>query len=594
MFRIHAFLLLAIPFAGLSQIEYPDHVVPDSTHAPFYAGVASGDPTPDAVIIWSHIAPAAPSDVINVDWEVATDEQFTNVVASGTFTTDSSRSFTIKQDVTGLSANTSYYYRFEAPSGAYSAVGRTKTAPSGATDELTLAVTSCTSLFSGYFNGYARMAENDAIDLIVNVGDYIYDFVDEDEEVRLTNPYPINPNSLDEWRDRHLLYHYDVDFRAALQRHPIMVLWDNHDVQRSSERAASTQAFDEWVPVRFRNNIDSVHRVLKYGDLLDVFVIDMLQHNEPNSLLGAQQTAWFQQELDNSTAKWRVIGNQKLFADLGISGLGSIPIVGDLINDAFGALSAWNGNDAERDEILSYLADNGINNNVFIAGDVHMAFVSDLAPDPFGPDYNGETGAGSVAVEFLPTSMSRGNLDELLGGSLGSFAGPLVEDLLVGVNPHIQYYESISHGYGLMTFREDSVVAQVYFCDILNPTTDQTLAGEFVLYDGANHWKREGDVFIDTTTTRTNLAPQPYRLAVFPNPAGDAATLQFEVETAQEVRFELYELPTGRLIRELGRVRAAAGQLHSLPIHLTDVPAGRYMVLLTGEQLVGHQHLVRQ
>ncbi len=201
---IGLFFMLLIQSAS-GQITYPANMYGDSIHAPFYHGVASGDPLPGSVILWTRITPA-PMDFnpYTVNYQLATDSLFASVVAFGSVITDSSFDWTIKVDVTGLSANTVYYYRFDDGAGNYSQRGRTRTAPSGSTSDLRFAVFSCSSVFSGFFNGYARVAEKaDSLNAAIHLGDYIYDFVDADEQVRVPSPFPIDPTTLEGWRDRH-------------------------------------------------------------------------------------------------------------------------------------------------------------------------------------------------------------------------------------------------------------------------------------------------------------------------------------------------------------------------------------------------------
>ena len=160
--------LLTSAFAQ-SSISAPECI------APFYHGVASGDPLSDRVIIWTRITPTDFGQTLSGSYHVATDNQFNNIVASGTYSTDSTKDFTVKIDVIGLNPNSFYYYEFEH-NGAYSLVGRTKTLPLGAVDNMRLAVVSCASLESGYFNAYEAIANRNDVDAVLMLGDYIYEY----------------------------------------------------------------------------------------------------------------------------------------------------------------------------------------------------------------------------------------------------------------------------------------------------------------------------------------------------------------------------------------------------------------------------------
>ena len=141
---------------------------------PFYHGVASGDPLADAVVIWTRVTPEI-DEPIDVQWEMATDTTFADVIASGMYSTNADRDYTVKLDVAGLDAATTYYYRFSALGGT-SITGRTRTAPSGASEHLKFAVVSCNNYQSGYFSAFGRLAERNDIDAVLHLGDFIYEY----------------------------------------------------------------------------------------------------------------------------------------------------------------------------------------------------------------------------------------------------------------------------------------------------------------------------------------------------------------------------------------------------------------------------------
>ncbi|MBL4586483.1 MAG: PhoD-like phosphatase N-terminal domain-containing protein, partial [Flavobacteriales bacterium] len=147
----------------------------DSTMAPFYHGVASGDALSDKVILWTRVTADSGVYSVSVDWEIATDNQFTTIVNSGTTTADSSADYTVKIDATGLQADTWHYYRFSS-NGNQSIVGRTRTMPSGAKDKLKLAVSSCSNGNDGqYFHVYGEIAQRTDIDAVLHLGDFYYE-----------------------------------------------------------------------------------------------------------------------------------------------------------------------------------------------------------------------------------------------------------------------------------------------------------------------------------------------------------------------------------------------------------------------------------
>ena len=180
---------------------------PDTDHAPFVYGVASGDPTPSNVLIWTAIDAPSNANIYTIHWEIALDEHFRFIAQAGITNISPASDWTLTLDIGNLKSYTTYYYRFKNDSGDCSVTGRTRTAPVG--DEcghIRLALNSCASLSGGYFNSYARIAERRDLDLVVCAGDYIYNTVDSWGGIRIPESGISNPQNLDEWRDRYRLY----------------------------------------------------------------------------------------------------------------------------------------------------------------------------------------------------------------------------------------------------------------------------------------------------------------------------------------------------------------------------------------------------
>lgn len=341
-----------------------------SLNVEFVHGVASGDPLADRVIIWTRVSPRVEMlQSIDVTWEVASDDLFTNVVASGSVTTDASKDFIVKEDVAGLSADTRYYYRFTADN-CTSPVGRTKTLPTGSVERVKFAVVSCASYPHGYFHVYREIAKRD-IDYVLHLGDYIYEYgpgdYDDGDAVaqqRMVDP-PREIISLQDYRARYSQYRMDVGLKNLHTQHPFICVWDDHEVANDSysegaenhsedegdfyeRRAMALQAYYEWMPVREPSTDPlDIYRKLQFGDLLNLYMLDtrhgardaQLSHldyvdnvfveydfeaseaairDESRELLGAQQMQWLQNELATSTAKWQIFGQQILMARMNV------------------------------------------------------------------------------------------------------------------------------------------------------------------------------------------------------------------------------------------------------------------------------------
>jgi len=339
----------------------------ESVPAQFNHGVASGDPLSDAVILWTRATPERDGNVV-VQWEVATDEGFTDIVASGSGTTTAAVDYTVKVDAGGLDPDSAYYYRFITGE-TVSPVGRTRTAPSGALSAATFAVVSCSNYPAGYFYVYREVA-NQQVEAVLHLGDYIYEY-DKDgfasekaEELgRVVDPEN-ELLSLTDYRTRYAQYHTDPDLQACHGAHPFIIVWDDHEVaddawrdgagnhdpetegEYSERRAAAIQAWYEWLPVRPPSSEQEIiYRRFQYGDLVDLLMLDTRHVGRDKqidyadytngdlidvdgvraaiadgnrSLLGADQRAWLKSRLTDSTARWQVLGQQVLMARIAL------------------------------------------------------------------------------------------------------------------------------------------------------------------------------------------------------------------------------------------------------------------------------------
>ena len=453
---------------------------------PFPHGVASGDPAADGVWLWTRAAEAGA-----VQWQVASDPAFVDVVASGTVDADDTTDRTVNVRATGLQPSTTYYYRFSLgrPSSASSSVtGRTRTAPSGNAERLRFAVTSCTSIFSGYFNGYRAIARRLDLDGLIHVGDYVYDFPDEDELIRIPDPLPEDPESLEAWRALHAYHLADPDLRAARAAHPWVMLWDNHDVNPGQPiDGGGAQAFREWNPVTpppEGSGPEVIYRRLPFGDLLDVLVLDVLLFRDDadapdtpdKTILGEAQRTWFHDTIGSSTAVWKLVGNQKPVAVIN----GLLTVLGG---------STWNGFPDARAQMFAQLAADGVDNALFLSGDAHITAVTDLVAVPDDPKaYDPKTGQGAVAVEFQPASMSRGNVDEFFPDQPN--LPKAIADNSATANPHYRFLDTTRHGYGVLDIDAERITAEVWYLDILQRTDDEELGATLEVRAGQNHWER--------------------------------------------------------------------------------------------------------
>ncbi|TON67066.1 alkaline phosphatase [Vibrio parahaemolyticus] len=337
----------------------------ESVAVSFEHGVASGDPTQTQVIIWTRVTTAA--SYVDVSWQVASDMEFSNVVQSGVFTTDTGRDFTVKVDVQNLNANSQYYYRFIVGE-MMSEVGQTQTLPEDGVEKASMAVVSCANYPAGYFHVYREILnqhEQSPFDVVLHLGDYIYEYgaggyASEDAAALGREPSKgAECITLDDYRKRYAQYRQDADLQALHAKLPMIAVWDDHELANDTwkngaenhqddegsfidRRAAAAAAWTEWLPVRentFSNML--IYRQFSFGNLVNLMMLDtrLVGRDKPleyfslsvptmeaigglvaqsrsadRELLGTEQLAWLMNEFNTHDAKWNVLGQQVLMS----------------------------------------------------------------------------------------------------------------------------------------------------------------------------------------------------------------------------------------------------------------------------------------
>ena len=294
--RRKALALVGLGVAGPAMAVSPGHLTIAFAH-----GVASGDPLSDRVVIWSRVSGAGSASVL-VQWQVAEGADFKRIVAKGQATAAAARDHTVKIDVTGLKAGMAYYYRFICQ-GVISPVGQTKTLPVGAVKDVVMAVASCSLYPAGFFNAYAAIARLERVDVILHLGDYIYEYGSAPGDYGMNIGAKIGrlpkPDheiiSLDDYRVRHAEYKTDADLQAAHARAPWIVVWDDHETANDSwlggaenhqaategnwatRKAAALKAYFEWMPIREPekgHNSEAINRSFAFGDVASLIMTE--------------------------------------------------------------------------------------------------------------------------------------------------------------------------------------------------------------------------------------------------------------------------------------------------------------------------------
>ncbi|HET9229983.1 MAG TPA: alkaline phosphatase D family protein, partial [Vitreimonas sp.] len=291
----------------------------------FNHGVASGDPRHDRVVIWTRVTPDQAGPV-PVRWIVSRNRELTDVVKTGVVETNEARDYTVKADVTGLRAGAPYFYGFRAGEAA-SLIGKTRTLARGRLDELKIGVVSCASYPHGFFNAYEALARRDDVDLVVHLGDYIYEYglagYGGDTAVQLgRTPTPdVECLRLQDYRLRHAQYKTETELQAAHAIAPWITVWDDHEVANDSfsmgaenhqpnegewadRRRAALQAYYEWMPIREPESgraFEAINRSYQFGNL---FTLIMLE----TRLLSRTAPLDYATELPIKTQRWNMAG----------------------------------------------------------------------------------------------------------------------------------------------------------------------------------------------------------------------------------------------------------------------------------------------
>ncbi|HXV85575.1 MAG TPA: alkaline phosphatase D family protein [Gemmatimonadales bacterium] len=426
---------------------------------PFSLGVASGDPHDRGVVLWTRLAPdplrggGMPPETVEVNWWVSADDRFQRIVRQGTAVATPELGHSVHVEVDGLEPDRWYWYRFQA-GGDVSPTGRTRTTPpdTALAERLRLGVVSCQHYEQGYYTAYRHLARED-LDLVVHLGDYIYEYEGDASRVRMHAGKEVQ--SLEDYRNRYALYQCDPDLQAAHAAFPWALTWDDHEVDNDyagtasqdqdpvdaflTRRAAAYQAYYEHLPLRRtsmpRGPFAQLYRGLRYGSLVDFSILDTRQYRSDQpcggrmapfcpaaldpkqTMMGPEQERWLLDRVGRSSARWNVLAQQVLMVQA---------------DSAAGpeerySMDKWNGYVAERTRLLTQLHQRRVANPVVLTGDNHNHWVNDLKLD------FRDLASPTVATEFAGTSISSGGDGE---------DSPAWTQVVRAENPHVKFVNS--------------------------------------------------------------------------------------------------------------------------------------------------------
>lgn len=431
---------------------------------PFTLGVASGEPFPDSVVLWTRLAPdplnggGMISANVPVQWHIADNENMRRVIHSGTVMATPELGHSVHVEVEGLRPDRWYWYQFKVAD-EVSPIGRTRTAPGSGyrIDSFRFAFASCQDWQNGYFTAYKHMAEED-LDLVVHLGDYIYEYGPQPGGPRQHNSPEIV--TLSDYRNRYAQYKSDPNLQAAHAAFPWIVTWDDHEVENNyagdiSEnndppaefllrRAAAYQAYYEHMPLRLSSlpqgpNMQ-LYRRFTFGDLARFNVLDTRQYRtdqpcddglkprceeafDPNATMtGQEQESWLFQGLQRSPARWNIIAQQTMLAEYDFDARANVEVFN---------VDQWDGYVAARQRLIEFLDKRRPSNPVVITGDIHSSWVHDLKTDFSDPNSH------TVGTEFVGTSIS----SDFPSVFLAPVTAALVD------NPHTKFFDGAFRGY---------------------------------------------------------------------------------------------------------------------------------------------------
>ncbi|MEE6263547.1 alkaline phosphatase D family protein [Plantactinospora sonchi] len=468
---------------------------------PFKLGVASGDPAPDSVVLWTRLAPAplnadgqggmANADV-TVEWQVSADERFSSLVASGSVTARYADAHSVHVVPGGLAPDTDYFYRFRAQ-GHISPVGRTRTAPAAGSfgRDLVMAFASCAHYEAGYYTAYRRLAEENP-GLVLHLGDYLYEDATSTGSVREHVGGEIV--TLADYRRRYGQYKSDPDLQAAHAAAPWLVVPDDHEVENNyanmvradssptltaaqwtARRTAAYRAYYENLPLRPsaapNGNSIPLYRRIRWGRLATFHMLDTRQFRDDQAcgdgwkvcadadlaartVTGTAQETWLLDGLAQRYGTWDVIGQQIFFArQLNASGAAN--------------MDAWDGYRASRSRIQQGWVERGVRNPVVLTGDVHQAWANNLKADYANPS------SATIGTELVCTSVSSG------GNGSAETAIPNGSS-----NPHLRFFSN-RRGYVRTTIGRTELRADFRaVASVTEHGAPVSTVGSFVIVDG--------------------------------------------------------------------------------------------------------------
>ena len=471
----------------------------------FEHGVASGDPTKNKIILWTKITKTS-KNTINVNWQISDNKNFSNLINLGTAKSYSYNDFSVKVDakIPDKYCGNEIYYRFYVDN-IFSITGTTKTLPKNDPSNFNIAICSCSNYPGGFFNAYKEIANDNNIDLVLHLGDYLYEYEKDGyatEDSKRMNRV-VEPQheivTLDDYRKRHALYKRDEDLQLLHSKKAMVAVWDDHEFTNdswkygaenhsydeglfSTRKANAVKAYYEWMPIRESKSKLKIWRKFEIGSLFQLFMLDTRsiyrdeQLNLDNyinkdkfdvsrfkkdlfkkrDLVGQEQFKWLDENLDNNF-KWSIIGQQVLVAPTVLPEIFSkidkskipeylhkyIKIAG--MNIPYNT-DSWDGYPNEREKLYKVLSKS--QSNVVLTGDTHNSWISNL--------YNKYN--KFIAVEIATPAISSPNTVDTFGSITKDIDSDFVKS-----NKHLKWTNGSNKGFVKLMIRRDNIKAKFQY-----------------------------------------------------------------------------------------------------------------------------------
>ena len=451
----------------------------NSSEPGFTHGIASGDPNQNSVVLWTRYE--ASVDSVRLQYEISTNQNFSDSVIIGHAIAAKHHNYCTKVIVEDLQPGTNYFYRFSVGNDS-SPLGRTKTLPTS-TDHIKIGVVNCAKYTGGYYHAYDALAEMEDIDVVIHLGDYIYEngpstpkssYWQAYEKTGRQHEPPHECLSLEDYRIRYAQYKSDTSLQKLHAKFPMITIWDDHEIamkkhkkdkdgnqvineEWEKRRDYSIQAYHEWLPLR-PEPFEEIYRSFQFGGLVNLLMLDTrvcckseVTKTEASLLdtsrhiVGNTQLQWIFNEVENHDAHWNVFGNQLLISEKGKG------------------WNRWQGFPHDRERMLEYVAAHRDKNFVFTTGNAH---------NPHHYVVFGEHTQDTLLHELLPGSISSGNNAEK-----ARFDPKILqkEEKRLNEAENVLWFNQDAHGFIVLEIEKEKLEAKWYFVSSIWTASYETL-----------------------------------------------------------------------------------------------------------------------